>query len=127
MSADELRRAASLMRGRAEAAGEWNADVAPGDSLHLWVTDYDPSDPTGQTAMQRLVGGADAPWSEHIAAADPPFMLAVADWLDGVALFMEAKADEEYFDLDGDPIAPEDTHAIGSALAVARAYLGADA
>jgi hypothetical protein len=50
--------------------------------------------------------------------------LAVADWLDGVALFVEARDDEEMFDLDGDPIAPEDTHAIGSALKVARAYLG---
>ena len=122
MSADELRRAASLMRERAEAAREWNADVEPGDSLHLWVADYDPSDPTGQTGMQRLVGGADAPWSEHIAAADPPFMLAVADWLDATADGWGERATQ--FPPDG-PLAhigtwktPEDH----PALAVARAY-----
>ena len=104
--ADLLRRAAALMRERAEAAGsEWNADVEPGDSLHLWVTDCDPSDPTGETAMQRLVGGADAPWSEHIASWHPAVALAVADWLDEVGA------------TDDDAIA---------ALAVARAYLGGD-
>lgn len=64
------------------------------------------------------------PYADHIASWPPVVALAVADWLDGVALFVEAKDDEEYFDLDGDPIAPEDTHAIGSALAVTDAYLG---
>jgi hypothetical protein len=61
---------------------------------------------------------------DHLSGWTQETALAVAEWLDGVALFVEAKDDEEYFDLDGDPIAPEDTHAIGSALDVARAYLG---
>lgn len=109
MSAETLRRAAALMRERAEAAGrDWNADCEPGDSLHLWVTDYDPSDPTGQTAMQRLVGGADAPWSEHIASWHPAVALAVADWL-------------EYVADQGDRAAINHR---ARALAVARAYLG---
>jgi hypothetical protein len=51
------------------------------------------------------------------------FILAVADWLDGAANYAEAREGEQWIDLDGDPIAAEDTHAIGSALAVARAYL----
>lgn len=65
--------------------------------------------------------------SAYHLTATKDFALAVADWLDGVALFLEAKDDEECFDLDGDPIAPEDTHAIGSALTVARALLGESA
>ena len=112
MTAETLRRAAALMRERAEAAGrDWNADCEPGDSLHLWVADHDPRDPSGQTATQRLVGGADAPWSEHIASWHPTVALAVADWLDAYAERLEVLG-----------------HAIGSnhgqALAVARAYLG---
>lgn len=125
MSADVLRRAASLMRERAEAAREWNADVEPGDSLHLWVTDHDPSDPTGQTAMQRLVGGADAPWSEHIAAADPPFMLAVADWLTECAEHLDVDPTEY---ADGSVCltaqAGPECSVMEQVLAVACAYLG---
>ena len=116
--ADLLRKAAALMRERAEAAGsEWNADVEPGDSLHLWVTDCDPSDPTGETAMQRLVGGADAPWSEHIASWHPAVALAVADWLD-------AEAESHRADLVG-PF-PSACCRMSQARAVARAFLGSD-
>ena len=124
MSAELLREAAAKMRERAEAAGrDWNADVAPGDSLHLWVIDHDPSDPTGQTPMQRLVGGADAPWSEHIAGMHPAVALAVADWLENAAedLVMQGPG--------GDLIANWDMriHINGDkALAVARAYLGGE-
>lgn len=120
MSADLLRQAAAKMRERAGAAGhEWNADVEPGASLHLWVTDYDPSDHTGQTAMQRLVGGADAPWSEHIASWSPDVALAVADLLDFAA--------EAFF---GGILAEANIEHIAKlpmparCIAVARAYLG---
>lgn len=120
--AENLRRAAALMRERAEAAGqEWNADVEPGDSLHLWVTDYDPSDPTGQTPMQRLVGGADAPWSEHIASWHPAVALAIADLLDDIAETRELLVND---------LLPASAWNITwataerKALAVARAYLG---
>jgi hypothetical protein len=47
--------------------------------------------------------------AEHIAAADPPFMLAVADWLDWVAPFADL---------------PSPAFVVGHALAVARAYVG---
>lgn len=109
MSSGLPREAATLMRQRAEAADRyWNADVVPGDSLHLWVPDYDPSDPSGQTAMQRVVGGAESPLAEHIASWHPAVALAVADWLDACLA--------------------RDPRALGteaeSALAVARAYLG---
>lgn len=122
--ADRMRRAARVMRERAKAVSEWNADVQPGDSLHLWVTDYDPRDPTGQTPMQRLVGGADAPWSEHIASWHPAVALAVADWLDaeaaGIGLY--DALDGVAIELGGRACVSHSTHA--QALAVADAFLG---
>lgn len=63
---------------------------------------------------------------DFAAAMSPDVALGMADWLDWVALFVAAMEDEEWHDLDGDPIAPEDTHAIGSALRVARAVLRED-
>lgn len=108
--ADRLRAAATLLRERAGAAREWNADVQSGDSLHLWVPDYDPSDPSGQTAMQRLVGGADAPWSDYIALMSPPVALRLADLLDDLADMHAATA--------------VDVTRWPSALAVADAVLG---
>lgn len=110
MSAVEtIREAAALMRERAQAADrEWNADIVPGDSLHLWVTDYDPSDPSGQTAMQRIVGGAESPWAEHISSWHPLVALDVADLLNNVI-----------------GAQPHDIAAIErDALAVALSYLG---
>lgn len=122
MSADLLRRAASLMRERAEAARTYS-DAATSQPL-AWASGAD-----GQVygLGGDFIAATDGPPVAHIASWHPAVALAVADWLDGVALFVEAKEDEEYFDLDGDPIAAEDTHAIGSALVVARAYLGESA
>jgi hypothetical protein len=78
-------------------------------------------------AANQLRGDASVGYQRgHIAMREVRFKRGVADWLDGCALFEEARDEEEWLDLDGDPIAPEDTHAIGSALKVARAYLGAD-
>lgn len=82
MSAEVLRRAASLMRKRAEAA---LAGGAQWTGQHYWVSDYDPSDPSGQTAMQRLVGGMDAPDCDHYSSWHPAVALAVADLLVRVA------------------------------------------
>jgi hypothetical protein len=58
----------------AEAVPEWNWT---GNTL--WITDYDPSDPTGETAMQRPVGGADGPWAEYLAACDPATVLGLVE------------------------------------------------
>ena len=139
MSGETLRAAAALMRSRAEAAGQWNADVEPGDSLHLWVEDFDPSDPSGQTAMQRVVGGADAPWSEHIASWHPAVALAVADWLDGARCGLHCDNDGTRWphcsrcdDSGDDHNCPprttcEHTKDYRRALAVARIYLGEQA
>lgn len=118
MSAATLREAAALMRERAEASRDWNADVEPGDSLHLWVIEHDPSDPTGQTPMQRMVGGADAPWSDHIASWQPAVALAVADWLAGVRLHHELDGDGRILRFCSQRREQD------AALAVARAYLG---
>lgn len=100
MSAELLRRAASLMRERAThpdmSTSPWSA--SPHGDVHddgsLWVCDTQ----SGEAA-------------EHIASWHPAVALAVVDWLNAYAERMEVLG-----------------HAIGSnqghALAVARAYLG---
>lgn len=78
---DLLRRAAALMRERAKAAtkgAQWSGGK-------YWIPDYDPSDPTGQTAMQRLIGGMDESDAEHYSRWHPDMALMVADWLEDVA------------------------------------------
>lgn len=112
-TSEVLRRAAGLMRERAEAA-------TPGPWEILWNavayidTVADPGDPTGQTPMQSPEKVADAGERDrvHIASWHPAVALAVADWLDLVARLLD-----EGFDANAE------THA---ALTVARAYLGAD-
>lgn len=118
MSAEVLRRAADLMRERAGRSipSPWHVDRR--EDGRAWLCDR----------RERTISMHGYPsTAEHIASWHPAVALAVADWLDGVALHLEARADEQWIDLDGDLIAPEDTHAIGSALAVARAYLGESA
>jgi hypothetical protein len=114
MSADELRRAAALIRERAEVCLAYTDE---------WYSAEELSDFLLRVDVPNTAQGSDA---DHIASWHPAVTLAVADWLDGVALHLEARIDEEWLDLDGDPISPEDTHAIGSALAVARAYLAGE-
>jgi hypothetical protein len=65
------------MRARAESVtsgAQWTGG-------HYWITDYDPSDPSGQTAMQRLIGGMDGPDADHYSALTPPVALVIADAL----------------------------------------------
>lgn len=113
MSAETLRRAAELMRERAEAATNypWMAS-APGE---VWKhydgqvravgfpDDFDPS-------ICDVLDNADA---QHIASWHPDVALAVADWLDRIGA-------------DDRPTSALDREG-RSALAVARAYLGGDA
>jgi hypothetical protein len=125
MSAETLRRAAALMRERAEDAvlatgeGAWRV-VGVG-----WV------DPHGSTytvkrGIQTGVCEALAEeQAEHIASWHPAVALAVADWLDSAAraqeLLDDARKSQTVF---GGP--PVMLHHPGwdNALAAARAYLG---
>lgn len=107
MSADLLRRAAALMRERAEAVDDWYSPEA-------WAT----------TAPFNLpIEKADA---AHIASWHPVVALAVAKAMDDVADAWEI-ADESndglVRDLDDDLIPFEDTIDSGW-VAAARAYLG---
>jgi hypothetical protein len=136
MSGDVLRRAARLMRERAEAAtpGPWYWEPASGDdwpqgdeslrSSGKQIT-YDYGGPDGS----RVVGEYDAfvvsSWGydaygtdasdedrAHIASWHPAVALAVADWLDLEVLI--ASDPKNHAEISRE------------ALAVAHAYLGAD-
>lgn len=116
MSAEVLRRAAALMRERAEAA---TADVCPdwtrGAVRHIArnceIECYHDGAPSLRHHDSQ---GEPNQWSRyddaaHIASWHPAVALAVADWLEYVSK------------------AHEDAYISGShALAVARAYLGDD-
>lgn len=113
VSAEVLRRAAALMRERAEAAcpGRWVAlvdgvYVGPEWDDNGWLS-YDAQvveDYENQRAEP-------APDMEHIASWHPAVALAVADWLAAVA--NDQNVDFDLVNGEG-----------FSALAVARAYLG---
>lgn len=118
MSAEVLRRAASLMRERAEAAADggfgwrvgdlaganevWaNRDAAGWDAFMIATT---------ATRLNPNPGANGHANAIHIASWHPAVALTVADWLDSVVDRGEAEMDEGK-----------------QALAVARAYLGEDA
>ncbi len=91
MSAEVLRRAASLMRERAEAARNSIPEVCP-----EW-----------HSTEALMAHGKTQGDAEHIASWHPDVALAVADWLDDEAEWMEAGSSVQ-----------------GPGLALARAYLG---
>lgn len=118
--ADLLRRAATLMRERAEdaTAGPWGQ--AQGASGAWWIeAPYTAT--IADIDIDSLRPEADA---VHIASWHPAVALAVADWLDkeadGFALI--AATTRVAIEIDGDLRVMHSTH--GEALAVARAYLG---
>ena len=103
MTAEILRRAAALMRERAEGAvkptgaGDWFVGVAD-DNRYATV----------RSSGGQVARGMDDDEAEHIASWHPAVALAVADWLEQVAEdgpFLTAQVKDK-------------------ALAVARAYLG---
>ena len=125
MSAEILRRAASLMRERAEAASPspWEPSHRPdmdwlSKSLLVDSSDHEPGSAVmkGDRHVMASVWPhrAAAASAEHIASWHPAVALAVADWLDWVT---EA--------VDG-LLLPFDAPLYVRALAVARAYLGDD-
>jgi hypothetical protein len=112
-----IRRAASLMRERAEAAAEgpWHPVAGIwGDEIATAVIarDGDPSDPH---TWLLATGFGDAPQqkatAEHAASWHPLVALAVAVWLDIEATIAERGM-------------PDESGSIHPALVVARAYLG---
>ena len=112
MSAETLRRAASLMRERAEAAEKVHASpwfpmgaksVAYPMTKRMSGTVAD-TFPRGGSKMQ-------ADTTAHIASWHPAVALAVADWLDAQAERAEIGFAGKVYE---------------QALAVARAYLGED-
>lgn len=100
--ADLLRKAAALMRERAEAAtdGPWAVT-----STTAGLTGILSTSGIAPTVYSTHVGAMRSDDMRHIAGMHPAVALAVADWLDEVGA------------TDDDAIA---------ALAVARAYLGSD-
>lgn len=113
MSAGLLRRAAALMRERAQDATPspwtpWGDRSAPYNGpLDPPPPDYWRISQPDELAHIDTETEADA---EHVASWHPDVALAVANWLDGEATLI---------DYAGDPGA-----ASPAALAVARAYLG---
>ena len=115
MSAETLRRAASLMRERAEAAtqGPWLLDSIENGEHGLFLPDG-----RGPEHERLGCGGSQiAGWmtdfnATHIASWDPAVALAVATWLDSHADIHALRTCDERL------IVP------CPALAVARAYLG---
>lgn len=108
MTAETLRRAATLMRERAEAA----LACDPDPDKHWWSTE-------GLRDILDHPGVGDAEMeadAAHIASWHPALALAVADWLDRAALENEL-AHANYPEHAPWPV--DD-----NALAVARAYLG---
>ncbi len=108
MSAEVLRRAATLMRERAEAvrAGAAEPDMwfGPEELVEEFVngSQHEMGDPQSD--------------AEHIASWHPVVAVAVADWLDALAEFPTFDVEPEYAD--------QIRATITAGILVARAYLG---
>lgn len=119
MSADLLRRAAALMRERAEAAtpGPWWWNSSMEDDLHADAAGWVGHDRAGDGFLEFVASTANHPDGfgdgVHIASWHPAVALAVADWLDETA----ATHDDPYYRENYDDL-------IRPAVAVARAFLG---
>ena len=119
MSAETLRKAAALMRERAEKAR--TGDTIPGDFWHhdlTWMSKRFEVIATGEGSI--IAEGLDRWTAEHIAGFGPAVALAVADWLWETANLIEVHAGTEC----AEPCLHPTCRVIDRALAVARAYLG---
>lgn len=125
MSVELIRRAAALMRERAEGAteGPWRIYSDPGCDALVVLDQYGMGVQSSTTldiiAYDGQIYSRDA---AHIASWHPVVALAVADWLDAESASHVHLKDEEptyTYDLPGMDASP--------AVRVARAYLGSDA
>ena len=122
MTADLLRRAAALMRERAEATvdmqgGDWRAVEYEGTE---WAgPSYCIENGEGQPLFDEIGNGPDEArraLAEHIASWHPAVALAVADWLDSVVDAVDGTRPS-----GGSTIAIVDER---HALTIARTYIG---
>jgi hypothetical protein len=137
MSADLLREAAKVLRGRAEAAkpGPWSAADEHGlmpDAWPAWCVSqmrpgYESMSPEdGYVTDVADVHGDDktaCPDADYIATMHPGVGLALADWLDDIAAGWMWDDDGAACDWDGMPLKLDeavDSHAVK----VARLILG---
>jgi hypothetical protein len=120
-TSEVLRRAAGLMRERAEAAtpGPWR-DFTYGDRMMHYV-DAGPN--TNLVASGAFGENADA---AHIASWHPAVALAVADWLEEAADHLDVDLSDESLDICPTAREGAECSVVGRAVTVARAYLGAD-
>lgn len=123
MSADLLRRAAALMRERAEAATThtpWQLLPLDDDYAPPWtVASTHPEGERTYVCQEARHAG------EHIASWHPAVALAVADWLDEAAdhLAVEDGDDDGLGYVCPTAIEGLECSVLGQALAVAHAYL----
>lgn len=131
MSAELLRRAATEMRRRAEAAvpGPWPIDC--NNHLALPMAQLPFSSPWAQRAIggpkAYALAGPDDATTEHIASWHPGVALAVADWLDEEAAVIDARQSsvDRFISERGDESSVP-VYINRHLLAVANAYLGSD-
>jgi hypothetical protein len=109
MTSDTLRRAAALIRERAEKAtpGPWSAARSMGEDLHWGRMQFTTLDAPDRNLF--AIAGMPLADAEHIAAWHPAVALAAATWLEH-----EADRAERFGDRDSTE----------HALAFATAYLG---
>jgi len=120
VSAETMRRAAALMRARAQRCarifgGEFR--IVESDSKNGWPRSL-------YNGAELLATRLDHSDAEHIASWHPAVALAVADLLDKAATLREFLEREPEPTIFGRPVAPIETAWDKEALAVARAYLG---
>lgn len=135
MSAEVLRRAASLMRERAEAATdgvcpEWTRSavrhIARNCDIECWHEDSDPLVEKYHDADGLPEGWSRYDDASHIASWHPTVALSVAAWLDDEAESFDTT--ELWFHPDdGASIQEDKDFMFKGSLAVARAYLGESA
>jgi hypothetical protein len=125
-TSEVLRRAAGLMRERAEAASPAPWRNEPGSVGRRadgkpWPSNYVAH--SANLPRFKVHSVADA---EHIASWHPAVALAVADWLEEAADHLDVDLSDESLDICPTAREGAECSVVGQAVTVARAYLGAD-